>query len=122
MVVSVLMPSGKGNQIPQHSKQDLTLCRRELLELMQSVNFGRLEMLLIRDGQPVLNPRPKVIREIKFCAENGPREELNAANFCLKAQVVEFFAFLDEFQNGTIGVLEVKHGLPFRMVIVENDA
>lgn len=103
-------------------KSSLTPARQNLVRVMQDINFGRIEMLPVRGGQPVLDPRPKIIREIKFCAENGPRQEIKVADFCLKAQVVEFFTFLDEFQNGTISVLEVKHGLPFRMVLVENDA
>ena len=40
-------------------------------------------------------------------------------DFLLKQQVVELFAFFDELQNGVIDVLEIKHGLPFRMVVRE---
>lgn len=31
----------------------------------------------------------------------------------------EGFAFFDEMQNGTIDVLEIKHGLPFRVIVTE---
>ena len=93
-------------------------CRR-LVELMQTVNFGRIEELPIRNGQPVLDPRPRVIYEIKLGGENGPRPELGTADFFLKQQVIELFAFFDEMQNGIIDVLEVKHGLPFRVIVTE---
>lgn len=92
---------------------------RELVKLMQTVNFGRIEGLHIRDGMPVLNPRPRVVREIKFCGENGSRRELAAADFILKSEVVELLAFFDELQNGVIDVLEIKHGLPFRVIVAE---
>ena len=36
-------------------------------------------------------------------------------DFALKSQVIELFAFFDKFKDGTIDVLEIKHGLPFRM-------
>lgn len=91
--------------------------RRQLMRLMQQINFGRIQSLEIIDGQPVLSPRPHIIREIKFGAENGPRPELRSRDFLLKAQVVELFACFDELQNGVVDVLEVKHGLPFRMLV-----
>lgn len=33
--------------------------------MMQEINFGRIERLIIRDGQPVLDPAPRIIRDIK---------------------------------------------------------
>jgi hypothetical protein len=37
----------------------------------------------------------------------------------LKQQVVELFDLLDKRRSGTIHVLEVKHGLPFRVFVTE---
>ena len=102
------------------TKADLTPARRQLLELMQSINFGRMESIPIRGGQPALTPLPRIIREIKFGGENGPRAELHASNFALKSQVVEFFEHLDHLGHGMIESLEIKHGLPFRMMIAES--
>lgn len=119
MAVSEPAPGGGRTTSPLFSKQDLSDCRRTFLELMQSVNFGRIEDLQISAGEPVLDPHPVVFREHKFGGENGPRPELGAADFLLKQQVVELFAFFDELQNGVIDVLELKHGLPFRMVVRE---
>jgi len=93
-----------------------------LLELMQDANFGRIENLTVIDGEPVLDPRPVVVREHKFGGENGPRTERGVADFLLKQRLVELFTFLDELQNGVIDVLEFKHGLPFRMMVTEGAA
>jgi hypothetical protein len=101
------------------AKAKLSEPRRKLVELMQSINFGRIEGLAIRDGEPILNPRPVVVHEHKFGGENGPRTELGTADFLLKQQVVELFAFFDVLRNGVIDVLEVKHGLPFRVIVTE---
>jgi hypothetical protein len=62
------------------------------------------------------------VREHKFGGENGPRPELATTNFLLKQQVVELFAFFDQLQDGEIDVLEIKHGLPFRMIVTEASA
>jgi hypothetical protein len=101
------------------SKASLSPACRQLLELMQLVNFGRIEGLVVRAGDPVLDPIPRVVREVKFGGENGPRPERNAGNFALKEQVVELFRHLDLLGDGTAEVLEVKHGLPFRMLVAE---
>ena len=110
--------SDRGRQkLPHLSKQDLSARRVGLLELMQSINFGRIHGLVVRGREPILDPPPRVVREVKFGGENGPRPERDAANFYLKTQVVELFQYLDQLGDGTIEVLEVKHGLPFRMLV-----
>ena len=122
MAVAAPAPGGGRKNFPPHSKQDLSPCEASLLELMQSINFGRIEGLVIVDGKPSSSPRPRIIRQIKLAGENGPRPELDTADFLLKQQVVELFAFFDELQDGVIDVLEIKHGLPFRMTVTEEAA
>jgi hypothetical protein len=87
---------------------------------MQNVNFGQIHDLVVENAEPVLQPPPRITREHKFRGENGPRSERSARDFQLKSQVVELFAVFDTIQNATIGVLEVRHGLPFRMIITED--
>jgi hypothetical protein len=99
------------------TKASLSFARRRLVQLMQQINFGRIEALVVRGGEPVLDPPPRVVRELKFGAENGPRPEAAAADFLLKAQVVELLRELDDLGDGTIDLIEVKHGLPFRMLV-----
>ncbi len=92
---------------------------RRLIRLMQTLNFGRIDGLVVRGGQAVLDPPPEIIREVKFGAENGPRPEAAIEDFLLKSQVVEFFDQLSRLGDGIVESLEVKHGLPFRMTVRE---
>lgn len=101
------------------TKGDLSPSRMRLVELMQEINFGRIEGLRIVDGEPAAPPT-RVVREVKFGGENGPRPERDASDFALKAQVVELFRSLDAIGDGTVDLLEVKHGLPFRMLVAES--
>lgn len=101
------------------TKSQLTPERQLLVELMQAVNFGRIEGLLVRDGQPVLKPRPKVVWEHKFGSDSGSRSEYGRPDFLLKRQVVEMFDQLDDLGDAIIDQIEIKHGLPFRMVVSE---
>jgi len=86
-----------------------------LLKLMQEINFGRIEQLRVRAGEPVLEPPPRVVREHKFGNQNGPRYERGLDDFVLKEQVVELFDELKRLGDGVVAVLTVKHGLPFNM-------
>lgn len=100
-------PRGDGN------KRSLSPARQQLISLLQQLNFGRVEDLHIRGGEPVLDPKPRVVREHKFCAENGPRPEAGRADCKLKSQVTDLMHLLDAVGDGTITVLTVKHGVPF---------
>jgi len=104
------------------TKAALSPARARLVEVMQRLNFGRVEGLVVRRGEPVLDPPPRVVREVKFCTENGPRPETAKDDFALKAQVRELFAHMETMGDGIIARIEVKHGLPFRMIVEENAA
>lgn len=86
---------------------------------MQDLNFGQFRGLVVQDGEPVCVPAPHREREHKFRGENGPRPECDSVDFNLKSEVIELFAFFDQLRNGTIDVLEIKYGLPFRMIVTE---
>ena len=101
------------------SKADLSPAGVRLVELMQGINYGRVEDLAVRRGEPVLDPPPRVIREIKFGGENGPRVEVGKPDFTLKAQVRDLFAQLEALGDGVIPCIEIQRGLPFRMTVEE---
>jgi len=102
------------------NKSSLPAGRQRLLEMMQALNFGRIEHLSVADGEPVFHPPPKVTREVKFGADNGPRPELSLDDFVLKAEVHELFDAINEIGNGIIERIEIRHGLPFRMIVAES--
>jgi hypothetical protein len=110
-------PSAGGG--PPRHKSDLSEPRRLLLEVFQELNFGRVQGLVVRGGEPVLDPRPRVVQEVKFQADNEPRPERTSPDFQLKAQQVELMALLDRVQDGIIDWIECRHGLPFRAAVPE---
>jgi hypothetical protein len=99
------------------TKASLTAPRRRLLESMQRLNFGRIEGLEIRNGEPVFQPAPRIIQDIKIGGENGPRPELNIDDFALKSAVIELFDHLSRIGDGTLESIEVKYGMPFKLVV-----
>jgi hypothetical protein len=91
----------------------LSPARRRLVELLQTINFGRLEYLTVEGGEPVLDPSPPVTREHKFASENGPRPEAERPECALKSQHLDLMRVLDEVGDGVIAVIVCKHGIPF---------
>lgn len=100
-------------------KSDLTGSLQELLETMQRISFGEINGLSIRNGQPNPEQPPVVIRHLKFGSGNRPQPEAQLSDFVLNAKMEEFFASLGRIEEGTIAKIEVKEGLPFRMVLIE---
>ena len=99
------------------SKADLPPAGARLVELMQGINFGRIDGLIVRGGQPILDPPSEIVRQVKFGGENGPRPETAIEDFLLKSQVVECFDQLRRLGDGVVESLEIKNGLPFRMTV-----
>jgi hypothetical protein len=98
-------------------KSQLTSQQRQLVELMQDINFGRICNLPIQDGVPVFSADTLIEREIKFGGQNGPRPELDQDDFVLKQEVMVMLDHIAQIIDGCVGSLEIKHGLPFLMRI-----
>ncbi|MEE4270516.1 MAG: hypothetical protein V2I67_02505, partial [Thermoanaerobaculales bacterium] len=64
-------------------KSTLTPAQADLVELMQKLDFGMIEGLVIRSGLPVMRPRPRIVRDVKFGAGNGRRNEAGLTDFAL---------------------------------------
>lgn len=101
------------------TKSSLSASAARLVELMQRINFGRIERLSVCGGLPRFDPPPRVVREVKFGGDNGARAEAAKADFALKVQVHQLFDQLTAMGEGTVRCLEVKHGLPFKMTVEE---
>jgi hypothetical protein len=99
------------------TKSSLSNSHRRLVELMQRLNFGRIEELIVRGGEPVFDPAPKVIQKVKIGGENGPRPELSSEDFLLKKQTIELLETISDLGEGTVLTIDVKHGLPFAVEI-----
>ena len=82
---------------------------------MQRIDFGKIEGLIVRDSEPILDPLPRIICDVKLGTKNGPRPEASLDDFVLKDEVIELFAQFDALDGEILISLEVKHGLPFRI-------
>jgi len=100
--------------------RDLRPSERRLVEAMQELGHGRFESLRILQGELVLDPWPTTIRSVKFGNATPNRPLSGSADFELKEQASEFFAYVRTIEIGVIRVLEVRGGLPFAMEVADD--
>ena len=84
---------------------------------MQQLGFGRFEALRIAGGKLELNPWPKTVHGVKFASQDTTTLRTLPENFALKQQQAEFFRYVRCTEKGEIGILEIRHGIPFSMEI-----
>jgi hypothetical protein len=105
------------------TKSSLSTAEKRLIEVMQKLNYGRIEGLAIRDGRPVFTPGSRIVKDVKLgAADNGVRAEINSADFSLKREHIELLENLRAMGDGTVESIGVKAGLPFRLTTVDNEA
>lgn len=95
---------------------ELSPARQALIRLCQSINYGYLQNLTIKDQDPVL-PGASVISttDIRLDAEDPARGELAVDDFVLCAEVRRLIALFDKVQNAMISKIEVRAGIPRRI-------
>ena len=94
----------------------LSPARQALVRLSQSINYGHIEALHVVDGEPKFTPAPTVLLDVKLDQDEGPRPEVELPDFELCSELRRLMSRIDEIQNGTIERLEVRGGLPRRLV------
>ncbi len=96
---------------------DLSPTRQTLVRLCQAINHGSIEDLEVRHSEPVFDPWPVTLRDVKLYADEEPRPELSLQDFAVSDEIARLLKSLDEMKCGTIRRIEVHAGLPRRMLI-----
>lgn len=94
----------------------LCAARQNLLRIMQEHPYSRIDHLSVADGDPVFARETKIITETKFGGGDNPRREVGLPDFVLKKEHVELFQQLEKIGSGDLLTLEIRGGLPFRMI------
>lgn len=89
---------------------------RELLGMIHRLYYGSIHNLRIRNGEPVFDPAPRLVKEFKLGSEDSLRLERDGRSLRPREQVQDLVKRLDEVRDGIV-TLEVKHGLPFRLIV-----
>ena len=90
----------------------LSPARRQLVDLIVSIHFGRIEKLLVRDGQPLFEPAPRVVRTLKMNGRNDPRARSALVDFMLRKEDTELLEQIRRLGTGCVPRIEIANGLP----------
>src|SRR5947209_5155774 len=91
--------------------------RQVLVRLCQSVDFGQIIDLHIRDREPRFDPAPAVLLDIKLDSDLQARPELALDDFELCSEMRRLLGQIDKIGDGCIQRIEVRHGLPCRLLV-----
>jgi len=91
--------------------------RQAMVRLCQEVNFGTIQDLCMKDGEPVFVPPPRALIDVKLDSDDGQRPEVDLRDFALRSEVLRLMALLDEIKDGKVERIEVRPGLPRRILI-----
>jgi len=81
------------------------------------MGYGKIRDLAVRDGDPVFGAHTAVLVDVKLDATEIRRPEQDLTDFELRAEVVRLFHNFDLIGSGAVEHVEVRGGLPVRMLI-----
>ena len=96
---------------------DLSPGRQALVRLCETINYGSIENLEVRNCEPTFDPAPVMLRDLKLDSDEGPRPELALADFIVSSEILRLMRHLDEMKIGTIRRVEVRGGIPRRILL-----
>lgn len=98
-------------------KSELSPGRQRLVDLFQEIGFGRVERLLIKDGEPAPSPTPQVLRDLRLGRPRAFNHPPRHCDFALKREILDLLALLDREPSLWIESIQVEHGLPVRVLV-----
>jgi hypothetical protein len=102
---------------PTDRFSQLSKPRQLLVRLFQATNYGYIDGLEIQRSEPVFDPQSVVAIDLKLDTEEGERVEADLADIRLPKEIGRLMSTLDEIGNGKITRIEVRAGLPRRIII-----
>lgn len=94
----------------------LSPARQALVRILQAVNFGEIRGVRVQDADPILEHDTVVAIDTKLDKAEEPRAELGLTEFELREETRRLMARLDEVKDGTIERIEVRAGIPRRIL------
>ena len=101
------------------TRRSLTLCESRLMEIIEGLEFGRIEQLCIQHGKPCFEQLPRVVQEIKLGSESERQDrqpDPSNADATLKKEFERLFRQLSQLDDSTVDI-EIRHSVPFRLVL-----
>ena len=75
------------------------------------------QVMHVRNAEPIWDPAPTILSEVKLDIEETPRPERDLADFKLSSAIRRLMRQLDHIQEGKIEKIEVREGIPRRLML-----
>ena len=109
--------SPPAREVPAPGEQPtLSAPRQHLVDLMTEIGFGRIEGLMVHEGEPVFDPAPTV-RRLHVFGKPGNRPPSRPREDCTAQRLAELFGVFDREGTLALDELIVDNGLPVRMTL-----
>jgi hypothetical protein len=89
--------------------------RQQLIRACQDLNFGVVRQVRIKGAEPMLDSAC-LMGDERLDLEANPRPEIVLADFDLREEWQRLFARFENIQNGVVEQLEVRAGIPRRLI------
>ena len=90
--------------------------QRRTVEIIQTLGFGVVERLSIRNGSPCYEPEPRITQTIKLGSDSEQASDSDNDGLTLKREFEDLFSQLRRIQDGVVDI-EIRHAVPFRLVL-----
>jgi hypothetical protein len=100
---------------------ELSAPRQAFIRRCQRLGFGTIRSLEVRDCEPVLGPKTEVLLDLKLNAEEELRAEQDLGDFVVPSEILRLLSRLDSIRDGNVEEIEVRAGVPRRMVFKAAD-
>jgi hypothetical protein len=114
---TILSKRNRTKKMPLQRFVDLSAERQALVRCCQCTDFGQIVGLAVCQGQPAFTDQTQVILDIKLDSDPVARPERDLDDFALCAEIVRLCSRLDNIRDGVIDQIEVRAGIPRRIVI-----
>jgi len=86
---------------------DLSPARQTLLRLCQNVDHGSIEDLNVERGEPVFDPAPVLLKDVKLDSDEGPMPELALTDFVVSIEILRLMTLFDEMKSAVNGLRRI---------------
>jgi hypothetical protein len=93
---------------------------QRLIDRIREVQYGRIENLVVRQGVPVFTSETRTVQDILIGVSKD--KPVIPPDYALKSKDLALLERIKRLDSGTVHELEIKGGLPFRMLIMKGTA
>jgi hypothetical protein len=103
-------------RLPCSRFSELSWERQFLARLCQVINFGEIREIEVRNREPIFGSVSRILVDLRLDNDESSRPESTLLDFNLSHELCRLFAEFDQLENAQISRIEIRAGLPRRIL------